>query len=594
MKPVVRDQLVVVAVAAISFLPALGETRLWDQDEAYFARVAAEMYHANDWITPHFNGEMFGHKPPLMYWAMMAGYFVFGENHFAERFGSALAGIGSALVVYHLGCRFFSRRAGLWGAIAIGSCLLFTLNSRAAVADSYLTFFSALGVYWLLERPPRQNVGKESPALYQLRFTSSHWRAVVGYAFLGLATLAKGPIGFLMPMAVIGLTLMATTQVKPPTEVIHWQDRARDLWKRFGPANFFRQLWEMRPITATLTILVTAGWWFALVGWATEGAFLTEFFGAHYLERAKGAMDNHSGPIYYYVVAMLVGVFPWSCFTLPAFFAWRRHLYSPNKPAAVLLACWLVVYLIPFSLAATKLPHYILPCLPACALLIGCWFDSWLSEKATRTSWNWRAAMIALATVATLIFVTPFVLLRFDLLNSAVQAGKIASPIVDSLPLVGTIGGCLLIGGLLAWVAAECRQKKLAAGLLAGFAAMLMAALFGVLAPRVDQHQVSPQLAAQAEAITLMTDRPVASYQYFRPSLTYYFGQRVEVIETPTHAAEFFQSQPEAIMVIPADGWEEIQSYLPADTRILTTTPRFPEGGDVYLIGRKTRVANRY
>lgn len=592
MKPAVRDTLLVVLVAGASFLPALGETRLWDQDEAYFAGAAAEMHRAGDWVTPRFNGEMFGHKPPLMYWAMMIGYRLFGENHFAERIGSALCGIGTAVLVYQFGCRFFTRRAGLWAGISIGSCLMFTVISRAAVADGYLTFFSALGIYLLLDTETNTAAANEQPDR-SIRFTRSWLRTVAGYAAFGVATLAKGPIGLLMPMAVIGLFLMITAPAINNAPITSWSERFT-LWRRrLGPLNFFRQFMIMRPFTAIAAVLLTAGVWFAMVGWATNGAFLEEFFGAHYLNRFGGAMDNHSGPFYYYLLALLIGVFPWSVFTIPALGVWRKQLASSGRDGAILLACWLVIYLIPFSLAATKLPHYILPCYPAVALLIGCWFDAWLGDQEAAPGWNWRAGMIALTAAATLLFAVPFALPNFAFTNTLLEQDKIAAGIAAALPTLGAAGGVLLLSGLSIWIAAELRQKRVAATLFATIAPVYMFGLFAILAPQIDVHQTSPNLAAEAHRTIGDAARPVATFQYFRPSLTYYFRQPISALNAPEDAAAHFAAADDALMIVPADRWKTLQAELPTGLTVLATTPRFPEGGDVYLIGRPSVIAKQ-
>ena len=68
---------IVVAVCLACLFTSLGDSRFWDQDEGFFASAAAAMYASADWIVPSFNGEMFGHKPPWMYWMMMVGYSLF-------------------------------------------------------------------------------------------------------------------------------------------------------------------------------------------------------------------------------------------------------------------------------------------------------------------------------------------------------------------------------------------------------------------------------------------------------------------------------------------------------------------------------------
>src|SRR5262245_31311082 len=114
MRKTVWHQVLVASVAALVFFANLGSTRLWDQDEAFFARTAVEMQQRHDWVVPYFNGELFAHKPPFMFWMMRISFVLFGQNEFATRFWSAVFGVFTSLLVYHLGKRMFNARVGLY------------------------------------------------------------------------------------------------------------------------------------------------------------------------------------------------------------------------------------------------------------------------------------------------------------------------------------------------------------------------------------------------------------------------------------------------------------------------------------------------
>ena len=131
------------ACSLVLFL-RLDSTRLWDQDEGFFAGTAAEMYAQDEWIVPVFNDEMFGHKPPWMYWMMMLGYQLFGVNELGARFFSAVFGTASVFLTYFLGSRLKNPRAGFLAGLALATCLMFSVVGRAATPDSYLVFFSTL------------------------------------------------------------------------------------------------------------------------------------------------------------------------------------------------------------------------------------------------------------------------------------------------------------------------------------------------------------------------------------------------------------------------------------------------------------------
>ena len=139
--------LIATVAAFVVFFLNLGTTHLWDEDEGFFAGTAAEMFAANDWVEPQFNGSLFSHKPPFMYWMMLAAYQVFGVSEFAARFGSAVFGVGTALLTYRLGRRLFCDEVGLYAGLITCSCLMLGAVSRAATPDSYLVFFFTLALY---------------------------------------------------------------------------------------------------------------------------------------------------------------------------------------------------------------------------------------------------------------------------------------------------------------------------------------------------------------------------------------------------------------------------------------------------------------
>src|SRR5450432_3795221 len=114
-----RDTLAVAAIAAVMYCAALGSARLLDDDEPRNSQCGREMLDRGDWIVPTFNGQLRTDKPILLYWAMLAVYNVLGVNEFAARLPSALAGVGTVVLTYHLGRLLLDRRSGL-----IAACLL--------------------------------------------------------------------------------------------------------------------------------------------------------------------------------------------------------------------------------------------------------------------------------------------------------------------------------------------------------------------------------------------------------------------------------------------------------------------------------------
>ena len=135
----------IAGLAAVVFLPWLGSITLFDIDETLFADAAREMGLTGNYIVPYFNGKVFYDKPPLMYWVMIAGYRVFGVNELGARIGSALAGIGSCLLIFVLAKEMFGRRAAVIAAVvAVVATLIWV------VVDEFLVDFGA----WIPGVPP--------------------------------------------------------------------------------------------------------------------------------------------------------------------------------------------------------------------------------------------------------------------------------------------------------------------------------------------------------------------------------------------------------------------------------------------------------
>lgn len=583
---------IVLALGIVVFCPGLDATRLWDEDEGFFASAAAEMYARGDWIVPYFNGEMFGHKPPWMYWMMMLGYGLFGVGEFGARCLSAVFGIATVLLTYRLGTVMLNRRVGFLAAVILATSLMFTVVGRAATPDSFLTFFSTLALYvfavhGFARRPNGQDVGPDGkPGRIPTRWAPFAWM----YAAMGLGTLTKGPIGFFFPMAVIGLFLLCTTArraVAPDAPA--WRRRFEAL-RPFGPVNFLRTVWLMRPLTAVLIILVVAGPWYYAVGVQTGGEFHREFFGVHHFHRATAPMENHSGPIFYYVLSIMIGMFPWSVFAAPALLLWIRRLRQSGEDRLALLftTCWMCVYLGLFSLAATKLPNYILPAYPALAVLFAFSIDAWLaSPELLWRGWR-RAAFGTVAVVGVgMIAAFPVIsLVEFGGQTVLDRAGMVKA-VQSEVVWLGLVGLPAAIGGLAALVLAERRRLSAAVGAVGLAAVVTVVVLWNVAAPWVDQFQAPQEIVTGIHRDLHGGRDEVATYGFFRPSMVFYNGGPVRRCGEPDDVREFFSVTRSGFLITQTSKLAELDAVLPPDVAIVAQRPRFPEKGELTVLARR-------
>jgi len=443
----------------LAFLWNLGSTGLVDETEPLFAEAARQMTVTGDWITPYFNGETRFDKPPLVYWLMAIGYKLIGVNEWAVRLPSALAAIALMVLSFYT-LRYFgvSRPAAvfpvgdsgkqnltkvanlqrqLWLAAGMGSAMI-ALNpqtivwARTGVSDMLLSgcMGTALLAFFLgyaqKERELKEAKQQNSSPSPHLSIPSSSWYLAF-YFLIALAILAKGPVGIVLPGIIIGAFLL-------------YLGKLREV------------LGEMGIIRGILLILAVTLPWYGLVIAANGKAYIDSFFGYHNFQRFTDVVNGHSAPWYFYFLVVLAGFIPWSVY-LPIAIArlrfWQREKWcsSPRSTHLGLFALfWFAGIFSFFTIAITKLPSYVLPLLPAAAIMVAL---LWSEEITSETKGQTRSLPLLLSGV-------------FNFLLLLALAGVILSspdiigydPAVPNLSEILQQSGLTVQGSFIWWVTA--------------------------------------------------------------------------------------------------------------------------------------------
>lgn len=317
--------LLLLALTGLLLAFRLGAVPLLGPDEPRYARVAVEMSRSGDLVTPTLQGQPWMEKPILYYWLAAAAFKVFGENEWAARLPSVAAMLLLVATTAILGARLYGGTAGLHAGFIAATGLLTFAYGRAASMDMLLAATLSAGLALLVLRQRDQ-----APPI----------AAVAGGAFLGLATLAKGPIGLLLPLLILIAHALVNRRTEPSPPIL--------------------------TAGSVVAFVVVAAPWYALIFRAQGRAFIDTFFINHNLERFTSTVHHHPGSVLYYVPVLLGGLFPWSSLLLPAFGRLDRRLSADR-----LLLLWVLVPLAFFSIAGSKLPGYILPVVPPLAILMG-------------------------------------------------------------------------------------------------------------------------------------------------------------------------------------------------------------------------------
>jgi 4-amino-4-deoxy-L-arabinose transferase-like glycosyltransferase len=329
------------AVLWLSCFSCLSKSALLDLvDEGFYSSISRQMLETGDWITPRSGAQIYLEKPPLFYWAQALLIKLLGPTVLAARLPSALAVAATALILWFWMKRRGHERAGWLAAIFYALCPLAIGMARIAMTDALLTLWLTVAIIGAIEGYRRKRAG------YLLMALGA-----------GLATLTKGPIGFLLPGATFFLWL---------------------IWKR-DLKELRRPIWLL---VALLFAAIVLPW--HLAAWRANGNyFLLEYFWRNHFPRALGRAFGHERPFWFYVPVLICASFPFIAFVPRAWWkeitrAWHRN---DESNYAAMWALWAPLVLLFFSLSASKLTSYILPILPALAVLVGVHVAELLRER---------------------------------------------------------------------------------------------------------------------------------------------------------------------------------------------------------------------
>ena len=464
------------AAALVGLVFGLTAYPLLDPDEGRNAEVAREMAATNNYVLPQLNGLPYLDKPVLFFAVEAAVMELLGPTMPAAR----LPPLAFTLATVGLVAWFARRRGGrdaAWiAAVATGAAPLTLGFARTVIFDATLTFFVVAAVVAFYEAVEQRTGG---------------WGwAVVAWAAIALAVLTKGPIGLALPL-----------MIAIPYAL--WRRAGRVLWAPAGPLLF---------------VALLLPWLMAMSRRVPD--FLSYALGTETVARLMTPALGRTGPWWYFLPIVLAGALPWSVVALAGLAGggWRVDGSTGRRadPYVVFLMCWILIPLVFFSLSQSKRPQYVLPLVPAVALLVAhLWRDGDRPAGA-------RVAAATLIACGLLIGAAPSVLPRLLPLSSGIR---------DALPATAvTLGGVTVVCGTLAWLLR--RRDVLLPALAIPVATIPLAG--GELMQQVGRERSSAELAAVIAAV-LPPDADVVAVSAFPLSLPFYLRQPV-LLATATGA----------------------------------------------------------
>jgi 4-amino-4-deoxy-L-arabinose transferase-like glycosyltransferase len=572
------------AGAIFAVLLALaGRTTLWDRDEPRFAQATVEMIASGDYLVPTFNGRLRPDKPVLVYWLMSVPVRLLGPTAVAARLWSAAGLALAALFTFSTARRLLSPRAGLWAMAVLAATPLAVVEGQAATADALLLAAVTAAM-----------------ACFAAALTGDGRRLWpwlgLGVA-LGVAQLAKGPVGLAVPALAIATTLailrrrqrgggggggggsaVAAARAGDGESVAATQADA-------GAVPPIGALARRAALAALLGVAIFCAWGVP-ANLATGGELARLGIGRHVVGRALGAMEGHGGGgwlgwaagLPFYLGVTWIGFAPWVLW-LPAAISAALGGRLGGERGRALLIGWSLPILALMTLVATRLPHYVLPAWPALALAVGGTLEAERrGELAPRDRLWLRRGVWLLGPLVVLAFAAVAVAaarLTFAILGGSPPrpapphlAGQtapagLAAP--AGLPS-GLTAACLALGVVLVVAGGRAlrdhlagRTRRAAAELLAG-ALAAAAVAGGALAPALERLKPAPRLAAAVRAATA-PGVPVATFEYGEPSFIFYLGRwPVRELRDAGAVAAWAAEPSPGVLVLPRSAWQPLRA----------------------------------
>ncbi|MFA5238963.1 MAG: glycosyltransferase family 39 protein [Phycisphaerae bacterium] len=446
--------------------------------ECFVSITAREMLQSGDWIRPTCNGESRLQKTPLCYW-LVAGLaqITGGVDEFTTRLPSAVFGVLSVIAILYFVSQWLSARAAAISAGVWATSIGYTTYTHNARPEMALTFFVVLCFLSFYSAITAKDQRKKF--LYMLIFWIS----------FALGNLAKGPAP--LPLVLIPLFFYVSIS-RQWKKLFNWTSV-------IGVIIFLAIL-----LPWPLAIAHKLNWDLTL--WKKE--FVDRFFGDY--------VPGHK-PIYYYLLNMFIFVAPWVAFLPMALAAPFFEVWNKKRSAMQFLWLWFVVDLVFITISGGKRQHYILPLMPAMAILIGILLEDMIFVRKAYTQKYAR-----------------------DVLRNHIVAltiAAIAGPIYVAKAYPELLTGAIIIGAVtivaVAVIALLFAKGKTGLACSATFAGILILVMISyvIFVNPLNYNQSSREFT-QIVVEKVPASEKLIAYKSASMRFVHYFGKRVPEIAT--------------------------------------------------------------
>jgi hypothetical protein len=326
-------------------------------DQAKQGLYVLDVVQGGSFFLPTERGVIPATKPPLYNWAAAAVSLIWGDvTDVTIKVPAILCGFGVVIVTFLVGEMLFSREVGLFAGLVLIMNYHFTDLSCTARTDMMLCLFICLALYFFL-------------LAYRKGGERSGYNALI-FVAIGLGSITKGPVAFLIPFLIIVVFLFFKKDLK---------------WLRS-----MRLGWGL-----SICLIIMLGWFIpALI----EGGrtFFNTVIGDEMINRFFGISTRalKTRPFYYLAGHFLGKFLPWSLFVPSALIRHGKSKNTEEKGRLLFPVVWFLTVLVFFSLSRGKRSDYILPLYPAASLVVA---HFWASLIGRDEEGCWRVHLRALS-----------------------------------------------------------------------------------------------------------------------------------------------------------------------------------------------------
>lgn len=421
MKHIFRNEYTVALVAAILFIPFLGNVHLFDWDEINFAESAREMIASGNYFSVQINFNRFTEKPPLFFWMQVVSMKLFGVNEFSARFPNAICGIITLVVLFRIGKQIFNEYfARIWVMVYLGTFVTF-LYFKSGIIDPWFNLFIFLAIYHFYSLTTMLKVNRMK-------------HLVLTGVFLGLAVLTKGPVAILIAL----LTYVVVVVLN-----------------RF---RFFINGKEFIAIFVTTLLVCFA--WFGVDLIQNGPSFLIEFLQRQIAIFSTNDAD-HGEPFFYHWWVLLLGCFPASIFFMKGMFIQMERNEQKMFKQWMGILFWVTLLL--FSIVKTKIVHYSSLCWFPLTAIASFYLYEIFTGKVRRMHIVFKLLIGIIGFLLSLILIA----IPFALVNKAVWIHLLEDPFAKANLQANVqwywwdgLGGGVLLLGVLFYLFSKKNQLK--------------------------------------------------------------------------------------------------------------------------------------